>query len=561
MTSLNGPVRQPAPTIDDYWVALYRRAGLIILVALVSAVVCGVVSRMMTPQYEAKAVFYVPQDAHASVGIDVGARLPSGLQDHARAFAEILQHVDAWRVVQSRIPQKPINRFGRDVDVVVSRESTIEVYVRDRDPELAAAIANGMIDYFNEFNRDILVGDLEHSIRSIGHELDLKDEEIAEAIQAQGEYMEEHDISSLATRGAGLEQTRLSLDESLRAAKLSQETIDDRIGSLQKQLEEEGESYAAGEIVVQSSTLTAFEQSLASLEVQLTGSRAELAGEHPQVKALERQVAEAEAMIAAERARLVRSKEKPESLHAQLRRQLAGLYADRAAADTQISGLEEAMIRTDQQIGEMPQLVTEMALQDEVLANLRDQRRYMDSIRNTMTTKVLDLRETAVVIEAAVPPTTPAYPIIPLNIGVAGMLGLIVGIMYALVLEHGKERRRTKKLKNLEVERWAESLVTTSGARGHERFGVSIRWRRRLARTPAAVGVSAGAGGLRGSSSKREAGAGLQEAACPAIGDPAPDHVRRNHRIGRGDGYAADQLHRLHQDPPLLILDADFRSR
>ncbi len=117
-------------------------------------------------------------------------------------------------------PQKPISRFRRDVDLVVSRESTIEVYVRDRDPELAAAIANAMIDYFNEFNRDILVGDLEHSIASIGSELDLKDEEIAEAIQSQGAYLEEHEISSLATRGAGLEQTRLDLEASLRDAKI-----------------------------------------------------------------------------------------------------------------------------------------------------------------------------------------------------------------------------------------------------------------------------------------------------------------------------------------------------
>ncbi len=124
------------------------------------------------------------------------------------------------------------------------------------------------------------------------------------------------------------------------------------------------ESYTSGEIVVQSSTLTGLEQSLASLEVQLTGSRAELASEHPQVKALERQVAEAEAMITAEEARLVRSKDKPASCtHSSGCSSPDSPPTGRRRTPGSSAWRRRSPART-LQIREMPQLVTDIALQE-----------------------------------------------------------------------------------------------------------------------------------------------------------------------------------------------------
>jgi uncharacterized protein involved in exopolysaccharide biosynthesis len=458
----NGQLVPPAPTIDDYWMAIYRRKGIILLVVIAAAVAAAVISRRIPPQYETKAVFYVPQDVQGSVGIGtnlLGARLPSGLQDHAKAFAEIIDQNDAWRAVHERFPQKPLSRFGRDIDIVAAREGTIEIYVRDREPEVAAGVARALVDYFNEFNQQIILGGLEHSIAQIDEQIGLTDDEIADSIRNQGAFLEQNSIASLTARQTEMERTRVSLQDRLREAVIDQASIEDRIAILDRRLDEETRTYEAGEIAVTSSTLTALQQSLASLEVELAGRRTELTGDHPQVRALERRVEEAREHIRLETARLVESKEKQgSSLYDELRSQLALLYADRAAVAPRIAGLEEAIADFDGQIRRIPELVTEAALQDEQLARLRLSRADMEGTRNMLTTRSLDLRETAVMIQEPATPTAPSYPIVTLNVGVAGVLGLIVGVIYALMLEHGRERRRLQALRNLEVERWAESL-------------------------------------------------------------------------------------------------------
>ena len=132
-------------TLDDYWTALYRRKLLILFIAVVSIAVAGGISSILPERYEASVVFYVPSDVDSSMGSGMHlmrARLPSGLQDHARAYAAVLKHADAWAAVQEKFPQKPLWQFGRDIDIQATREGLIRIYCRDADPELAANIAN-----------------------------------------------------------------------------------------------------------------------------------------------------------------------------------------------------------------------------------------------------------------------------------------------------------------------------------------------------------------------------------------------------------------------------------
>jgi uncharacterized protein involved in exopolysaccharide biosynthesis len=489
MISRDGEHRyvQPAPTIDDYWMAIYRRKWIILLIAVAAAVACGVISTKITPQFEAKAVFFVPQDAQNSLGIgehQLGARLPTGLQDHAKAYAKLIQQNDAWAMVQGSLwpnedtevpadfreriqpsvnPVKPLARFSRDIDVVPAREGTIEVYVRDHDPGTAADVANAMVAYFNAYNARITMGDLGDSVALIDEQITSKDVEIEQAIRDQGVFLAQHSIASLETKKGELERKRVRLDDQLRDAQIGVESTEDRIGALERQLEDEWHSYETGGIVVTSSILTSLQQSLASFEVDLAGKRVEFTPEHPAVRTLERQVSQTREQIALEVGRLIDNKDKPNTHLADLRRQLARLYADRASSEPRVARIQMAIATTDEAIAAIPAIITKGSLQDEALTHLQVARKELEATRNTLITRSLDMRETAVVIQAAAPPVGAAYPIVQLNIGVAAILGLIVGVIYALLLEHGTERRRIRKLRNLQYERWAESLAVEAG--------------------------------------------------------------------------------------------------
>ena len=49
-------------TIGDYWMAIYRRKWIILVIVICAAVCSGYVSVGITPQYESKTEFYVPAD-------------------------------------------------------------------------------------------------------------------------------------------------------------------------------------------------------------------------------------------------------------------------------------------------------------------------------------------------------------------------------------------------------------------------------------------------------------------------------------------------------------------
>ena len=176
-------------TLADYWAAVYRRRWIILLVAAVAAVFAGVVSSVLPKQYEASVVFFVPRGVEDSMGIGTNlmqARLPSGLQDHARAYASILQqNTDAWVVVHKQFPKKRLWRYRQDLDILATREGAIVLYCRDADPQTAADIANAMVDYFNEFNRQIVRRGLEQSLAKIDAEVKNADQQILDAISTR----------------------------------------------------------------------------------------------------------------------------------------------------------------------------------------------------------------------------------------------------------------------------------------------------------------------------------------------------------------------------------------
>lgn len=498
------------PTIDDYWMALYRRKWIIFIVAIAAAVGCYFVSQRVPQQYEARAVFYVPSDSSGTLGLDtsLAARLPSGEQDHAKAFAEIIDQPAAWAAVRDMplhsttfgavgvygrfrsgdvtyqkrsdvtavaeearteatfaetdivdvLPTKPMGRFASDIDIVAGRESTIEVYVRDRDADQAAGIANAMVAYFNEFQQKILVGGIEDSIEQVQRALVEKDAEIQDALVQQGEFLAENQIASLPTQQSEYERVRISLRRELHDARAEREGMEDRLAVLEARLAEEEASYRAGDIVVESAALTNLQRRVADLEIDLAGRRVEFTSEHPEVIALEQQVAQARERLHEETQRLVGSHAKSDSLHSELRRKIALLQADRAGIEPRVTGLASAILEIEDDIMAIPAKVTTSAMQDETLAQLRGMRQDMQATLTTLLTRSLELRDTALVIQTAEPPSHPSYPIVFLNVIVAAVLGLIVGVLYALIIEHTQERRRIRKLRNYEIERWFEAL-------------------------------------------------------------------------------------------------------
>lgn len=449
--------------IDDYWLALYRRKGIIFFVVLSAIIFTVFISHLVTPLYEARAIFYVPEDVQFSadiLGQEAGkARTPSGSQVSARAYTAILKGNDAKRKIHERFPEKPLGGLNRDVDFTALRDGTIIIYVRDKNPVLAAEIANGFVDYFNEFIREVAENDVTDSLMRIGEEIESVKGQLDDAINTKQLFQEKYSISSLQTELGELEKHRINFREKLQSALVDRQAIDEQIGSLNQQLTIESEIYQDEKAILTNRVIESLQETIVQIEVDLAGKTSELKPEHPEVIALKQRYAKAKENLKREVARIVESKSKfPESLYEDLRKRLTLLYVDRNRVEAKIQALKEVIAGINKTIGEIPGIIAKSVRYEEAVKHYLDVKRALEKTRNNLRSGSFQFKKAGLMIEKAQPPKSPIFPVLWLNIVISGLFGLITGIIYAFFLEHLEDRRRIKKLREVKFQEWVKAL-------------------------------------------------------------------------------------------------------
>lgn len=211
-------------TIEDYWLAIYRRKGVIFLIVCSAMIFSAIISSVLPPRYEASTTFYVPDNVTLPVDVTgkeaARARLPSGNQDSAKAYAGIFKGADAKKYIHDKFPQKPLKELKRDIDCSVSREGLIKIYVRDKDPALAVALANGMVDYFEEFVRSDIGQQSKRYYDKMAAELITVNNNLEKEKAVKQRLQEKYSISSLKVELEELERNRVKLESDL-ATKMS----------------------------------------------------------------------------------------------------------------------------------------------------------------------------------------------------------------------------------------------------------------------------------------------------------------------------------------------------
>jgi len=148
------------PGFLGYWLDIYWRWRLVTLTCLCAAVVAYVLSLVLTPVYQATSVFYSPQNVSApdyvagTATMAQTAFVPIAEEKAASVSIGILRSQDIFRKLVDEFPERSVDQLRKSVDIDVSREFMIEVVARDRDPQLAARIANRFPDLLREFQQD-----------------------------------------------------------------------------------------------------------------------------------------------------------------------------------------------------------------------------------------------------------------------------------------------------------------------------------------------------------------------------------------------------------------------
>ena len=150
-------------TLYDHWMALYSRKGIILLTTFFTVAFTLFISYQLPPIYEVKATLFFPVNEASSAYTAVSSQRiaqtplrPHPEEKEAGIHAGVLKSDDMAEKVHARFPERDLAFFKKNVDFVTSPQFFTDIYVRDRDPELAARIANTYVELYAEFHRDTL---------------------------------------------------------------------------------------------------------------------------------------------------------------------------------------------------------------------------------------------------------------------------------------------------------------------------------------------------------------------------------------------------------------------
>lgn len=388
-------------TLYDYWMVCYRRR--LTILVLVSTAVAGalLISASLPPVYEARAMFYVPSSAttqRSNTG-DTAIPLPASNQDDAKANIGILKGRDALRAMAQRFPARSTDALQRDVDFTAGRDGIIQVYVRDRDPARAAAIANAYPQYFNDF---------------LGARMQQRGEPKIQALRARITEV----AAQLLALGVGRRQlatlTSSALDGQALELVKNREALLKELDDLKGAIAARSASRSRGERlrVAASPVIDELERQLDEIDLDLAKLRVRTLPNHPDQVALvaRRAVAQTTLLL-----------------------KLDELNARDAARAEIVTGM---LASRDRRVKAIPDHQNRLAEIDQQLADLRAAMSFLKNSLEELLLASTRSPQVGIVIESAELPAVPVFPIAWLNAVVAALVASLVGILYALLLEY-----------------------------------------------------------------------------------------------------------------------------
>lgn len=446
-------------TLLEYWFVIYSRKWIVLIIVIASILTAVVLSKTLSPVYEAKAVFFVPQIQDNVTFFtppgETSARkllVPRTNEDMQGPYIGILKSKAIAELVHKDFPSKSVQQLMRqDTDYVLSNEYMLQVYARDKDPVVAAGVANAYVKYFNVLMSGYSnKGQLQKS-ETILSELNANRKNLLEARTALKTFQEKNNTADLKEETRQLISLKTTFEAALEKARIELTEVGNKIASTEEELATEMSLLQASEVTVTSPQLQRLRDELVDIESKISELKVEFREAHPSVKSLTEKHNTVQANIDKEVERIITSQIKaPDSFFEVLRRQLIIYYIDKERISAAIEADRRSISRIDERIEKIPALEARFAHLAERVEKYRKLIEPLETNLQEATAQSNRIIDIAVIVEEATPPGSPSFPLLTLNAIVALLAGLAGGISYCFFidyLENTREKRIYRLLK------------------------------------------------------------------------------------------------------------------
>lgn len=446
---------EPASELRRYYEIVRRRAWIVALIALLA--IGGVAAQvaLRPPMYQADVLMLVtPQSAGLAAGAVQNTQDESAFQT---GYRDMVMNDIIGLIRSNTLLQRVADRTGTSPDLLFKRVTVknlpgsdfLVVSAQDPVPARAALIANAVTQQFTEFYSEINRAAATSARKFIGDQLAAAKARLDKAEAALAAFRLRTGSVDLTTQASSMVQKTLDLEAERDAAALDATTAQTRVDALRTALASRNDRLARVSIATDP-VVDKLRDELTNAELQLASLRQVFTDQHPKVQEQLGTIAAIKRQLQAE----VQKALSDDSLGVSPIRQglvqnLVAAEVDATAARAKAAGFSRILGGLEAQMNSLPmRQLTASRLERDVKVSEALYTRLSSLYQDALIAErkaAFSGRAAVVTIDPATVPDTPVSSRLPLKAGVAGLLGLVVGVAMALLVDGLDDRVRSPR--------------------------------------------------------------------------------------------------------------------
>lgn len=439
------PLTEPeVRDLRDILAVIWRYKLLILLIFAASVLIAVFVTSRQVPIYQATAKILVdtgPTQPVSSEGFGaISEMLGAGRSRSIQTQVEVLQSYpileSAYKLLGRKLdPDRPPSVRAqniRDTDI-------IKVVVEDPDKRFAAGLANAITSAYISRSQAANRRAATNTKEFLRGALEKQRRALADAENRLKAYKEKTGVASITDEITNRMKRLAAAEEELAAAETQVRSLEGQLRAVEDMLSKAEQTYVRETVSSSNPLISAMRDKIASLEIQRAGLLKEYQPDTPEVQAIDDQIAKARETLQQELRREMISSGQTiaaNPVRLDLIQQAGKLRAELEAQKARVLAIRPIVEKERLAVSELPSRERGIVALAREVANLERVYEELNSKYQEVSVAEQAKLASASLLEPARVPRKPIKPRPILNLFLAAIVGLTVGLMLAFLLDH-----------------------------------------------------------------------------------------------------------------------------
>lgn len=435
-------------SLSELFYIIWKRRNLIFSLFIISVIIALVYSLISPKIYEAKTVILLPQQSGSSSALSLLAQslpislgLPSTPSANmvailkSRSAAEyVFQKLKLESYFQEKNYEDAIEKLMKSIKVTTNeKENTITLTAEAKDPKLAADIANTYIEALEKINASLGIYTAKRTKEFLEKQIERVKKDLETAENKLKEFQEKNLIFSIDDEAKAIIDTLAKIESERQMTSISLKVAQDNFENLKKELIkqqkiQEKDLLAITSLTYTSTVLSELRNKLISQESELALLSIDYGENHPKVMSMKYMIEETKKTMKEELIRVYKAINNS-SLY-----DLFNLQMSILVYDSKEKALKNVLEEYQKRLSRLPELGLTLS---KLMRDVKVQETlYTMLLSQYEQARIDETKELAPisVLDPAVPPSKKSKPSTVLNLLIAGVSSIFLGIFLVFFL-------------------------------------------------------------------------------------------------------------------------------